>query len=203
VEAPAAGDASDLRGALRSTTFWSLTAVFTAGSLGMAALFTHVIPFLLESGLPLATVTAAVGLIGAMQVPGRLLFPVLRRRLGQEWTIASVFFVQAAALAGLPRVHGPAGLALFVAAAGMTNGMATLLRASSVAEVFGSRQYGGISGALSLFTTLARALGPIGAALAHARFGSYPAVFLGLAGLLAATALLPVATRRPTLILDG
>jgi MFS family permease len=172
--------------AVRSVRFWSLTALFTAGSLATAATGVHAIPLLLERNLPLETATAAVGLIGLMQVPGRLFFAPLYRRLGREGATAAVFLLQAAAVGILPWVAGPAGLALFAAAFGVANGMATLVRASSIAEVFGAAAYGRISGVVALFTTVARAAGPVGVALALAPCGGYPPVFLGLAALLGA-----------------
>jgi sugar phosphate permease len=184
-----------VRHALRSARFWSLTAAFTAGSLATAALGVHAIPFLLERGLGMASAAAAVGLIGVMQVPGRLLFVPLYRRLGWERTTTAVFVLQAVSVAALPWANGTVALSGCVAAFGVANGMATLVRASSIADVFGAGAYGRISGVMSLFTTLARAAAPVGVALAVDAAGSYTAVFLGLAGLLAVVAFAPVATR--------
>jgi hypothetical protein len=64
---------------------------------------------------------------------------------------------------------------------GMANGMATLMRASSVADVFGVASYGRITGAVATGATLARAAGPVGAALLRDAAGSYGPAFAVLA----------------------
>ena len=69
---------------------------------------------------------------------------------------------------------------------GAANGMATLARASSLAEIFGARNYGAISGAVAMGANGARAVGPVGASLLLLAFGSYPAVFWALAASLVA-----------------
>jgi hypothetical protein len=59
--------------------------------------------------------------------------------------------------------------------------MATLARASALAEIFGARNYGAISGAVALGANGARAVGPVGASMLLLALGSYPAVFWMLA----------------------
>jgi MFS family permease len=72
---------------------------------------------------------------------------------------------------------------------GAANGMATLARATSLAEIFGSRHYGAIAGAVALGANGARAIGPVGASLLWVGLGSYPAVFWLLAAGLVVSAL--------------
>ena len=60
--------------------------------------------------------------------------------------------------------------------------MSTLARASSVAEVFGRRHYGSISGAIAIGANGSRALAPVGAALLQVWLGGYAHVFWALAG---------------------
>jgi hypothetical protein len=63
---------------------------------------------------------------------------------------AGVFATQAAALAQLPFTGLLPTLAPFVMMFGAATGMSTLARARSVAEIFGPRHYGAISGAMAL-----------------------------------------------------
>ena len=67
--------------------------------------------------------------------------------------------------------------------------MATLARATSLAEIFGPRHYGAIAGAVALGANGARAIGPVGASLLWVGLGSYPAVFWVLAAWLVLAAL--------------
>ncbi len=50
---------------------------------------------------------------------------------------------------------------------------------SSIAEIFGARHYGAISGAVALGAHGARAVGPVGASLLVVALGSYERVFWG------------------------
>jgi MFS family permease len=182
----------DLRGALRGRAFWSLAGTLVLGSVATAAASTHLLPYLVERGVPLATAVAAVGLLGAMQLPGRLLYVPLRSLVSREGATAAIFLLQATALIGLPWAGNGPGLYAFVILFGMANGSATLLRASAVAEAFGPEHYGRIGGVVSSFVACARAAGPVGAAFGYAAFGGYGVVFpsLALLSVLAAVAAL-------------
>jgi len=71
-----------------------------------------------------------------------------------------------------------------IAVLGAANGMATLARATTLAEVFGPAHYATISGAVALGANGARALGPVGAAVLYTLLGGYRPVFWSLAGAL-------------------
>jgi uncharacterized membrane protein len=65
----------------------------------------------------------------------------------------------------------------FILVMGGANGMSTLSRATSLAQIFGARNYGAISGAVALGANGARAIGPVGASLLLLALGSYTPVF--------------------------
>jgi len=67
---------------------------------------------------------------------------------------------------------------------GAANGMGTLARATTLAEVFGSGHYASIGGAVALGANGARAAGPLGASLLYLALGGYRPVFWTLAGAL-------------------
>src|SRR4029077_841063 len=136
-----------------------------------------------------ALAAAMVGWMGAMQLVGRVFFVPVAAWLGPRGVTASVFAVQALALAQLPLVLLLRTLVPFVMMLGAANGMSTLARASSVAHIFGSRHYGAISGAMALGANGARAIGPVGASLLVLAFGSYERVFWVLTAALAAVSL--------------
>jgi MFS family permease len=194
-----------IRDALGGSAFWILTPAVVLSSLAAVATVVHLIPFLLSRHVPLPTAALAAGAIGAMQLPGRLFYAPMRRRLSIVGATAAVLMVQAFALAWLPVVRGRWGLGLFVMAFGMGNGAATLVRASGIAELFDPGVYGRVGGLVALFTAVARAAGPIAAALAFQSLGSYTAVFWSLALLLAlgGATLAIVAARSPDPSQDG
>jgi MFS family permease len=194
--APATRSAAAIREALGRSAFWVLTAAVVLSGLAAVATVVHLIPFLLGRGIPLSTAAAAAGGVGLMQLPGRLFYAPIRRRLSIFGSTATVLLVQACALAWLPMVRGRIGIAVFVVAFGMGNGAATLVRATGIAELFEPEVYGRVGGVMALFTAIARASGPIAAALAYQRLGSYGAVFWALSALLAIGAATLRFTRR-------
>jgi MFS family permease len=173
--------------AVRTLVFWVLAVAFFVSNFATAALSTHLIPFLGGHGYSATRAAAMVGWMGAMQLPGRLLFVPISARLGTGWMVGAVFLAQAVGVGQLPFLARLGTLAPFVVLTGAANGMATLARATSLAEVFGPRHYGAIAGAVALGANGARAVGPVGASLLWATLGSYPAVFGLLAAALAVT----------------
>jgi MFS family permease len=188
--------AAGLAEVIAEPRFRALTAALTLASLVTVATSVHVIPYLIEGGTSAATAGVLLGLTGLMQLPGRLMFGPIRRSLGWQWTAAAVFVMQAAALVVLACTTSRAGLALFVCLFGVGNGSSTLVRASTLAELYGPDRYGRVGGIVSLFTTLGRASGPFLASLLYVRFGGYPHAFGSLVVvLLTATSLVLVPWR--------
>jgi len=174
--------------AARTAVFWVLSVAFLVSNFATAAVTTHLIPFLVDRGYAAATAAAVIGWTGAMQLAGRVLFVPISARLGARVMVAAVFVAQALGIAQLPLLARVGTLAPFIVLQGAANGMATLARATSLAEIFGARNYGAISGAVALGANGARAVGPVGASVLLLGLGSYPAVFWALAASLVAAA---------------
>jgi MFS family permease len=166
-----------LAAAARTPIFWVLAIAFVVGNFATVSVTVHLIPYLADRGYAPALVAVMIGWMGAMQLPGRLFFVPIAAWLGACWVTAGVFAVQAAALAQLPLVPALPTLVPFVMMLGAANGMSTLARASSIAQIFGARHYGAISGAVALGANGARAVGPVGASLLVVTLGSYERVF--------------------------
>jgi MFS family permease len=170
----------------RTAVFWVLSIAFLVSNFVTAAVTTHLIPFLVDRGYSAAFAAATIGWTGAMQLAGRVLFVPISSRLGARVMVAAVFVGQALGIAQLPLLGRVGTLLPFILLQGAANGMATLARASSLAEIFGARNYGAISGAVALGANGARAVGPVGASLLLLGLGSYSAVFWALAASLVA-----------------
>src|SRR5262249_54443889 len=134
--------------AARTTIFWVLAIAFVVGNFATVSVTVHLIPYLADRGYTPAVSATMIGWMGAMQLPGRLFFVPIAAWLGARWVTAGVFAMQAAALAQLPLALVLRTLAPFVMMLGAANGMSTLARASSIAQIFGARHYGAISGAV-------------------------------------------------------
>jgi MFS family permease len=168
--------------ALRSAPFWLLSAAFVLASLTSFAMAVHAIAFLLERGHSPAFAAFAVGLIGISQIPGRLLFAPLAAQLPRPAATASVFVLIALGVAVVVSVHSTTGVVAGLVLLGMGNGMATLARATAIADLYGPGAYGTIASVAGAMTTVARALGPVSGALYAAAFG-YVALLWTLAAL--------------------
>ena len=183
-----------LREAAGTLVFWVLVPAFFVGNFATAAISIHLIPYLVGLGYSAAIAAGVIGWMGAMQLPGRLIFVPISGRLGARWMLAAVFLAQALGVGQLPLLALIGTVAPFVLLQGAANGMATLARATSLAEIFGSRHYGSIAGAVALGANGARAIGPVGASLLWVSLGSYSAVFWVLSASLVAASLGVLAT---------
>ena len=171
----------DARSALRTATFWFLALAFLIQSFAHAGISLHAVPMLIGWNYPPTFAATMIGLVGAMQVVGRLVFAPLRRRLSSRSVTMLILAFQSASFLILWGVPGIYGLVAFVICFGISNGMATLVRASIVAELWGRTHYGAIAGALSVWSTLARAVAPVSIGIAYALWGGYRPVLVGLA----------------------
>jgi predicted MFS family arabinose efflux permease len=168
--------------ALRSAPFWLLSGAFVLASLTSFAMAVHAIAFLLERGHSPAFAAFAVGLVGISQIPGRLLFAPVAARLPRPAATASVFVLIALGVAIVVSVRSTSGVVAGLVLLGMGNGMATLARATAIADLYGPGAYGTIASVAGAMTTGARALGPVAGAVFAAFFG-YVALLWTLAAL--------------------
>ena len=187
--APAAAG-EPVGGPLRSAAFWLLTSAFTLGALTTSALGVHLVSFLVDAGHPVAFAATAAGLVGLFQVPGRVLLAGAGRALPPRLVVPGVFVVGALGVALLGLSAATGAVLVAVALLGMSNGMATLARATTVGDLYGPASYGALGGVVAAGNSGARAAGPIAAALLLAWAGGWGAVLvaLTLCSLLAALA---------------
>jgi hypothetical protein len=175
-----------------------LGAVLSIHAFASTSLAAFAFPALVERQVAPLDAAALAGLVGAAQVPARLLYAPMCRWVPGRARLSMLLAVQAAALAGVGALSGP-GLALALLAFGAANGLVTLERAWVVAEWFGLDGYGARSGTLAAGSMLARAAAPLSMALI-ARHASYPWAFgIVACGLLVAVGMQVVAeVRRST-----
>jgi MFS family permease len=185
--------------AVGSSTFWYLTTAFVLSSFAISAVAVHLIPYLLEGGRSASFAAFAAGLMGLMQVPGRLIFVGAARVLPRRHEAPAVFLLQGAGLALLAATTAAPGVIAAVCVFGMGNGMATLVRATAIADAYGSVSYGSIAGVAAACATGARAVAPVAAAGAYVAFNGYkPLLWLLVMGSVAAALSARQANQRLT-----
>jgi predicted MFS family arabinose efflux permease len=170
--------------ALRSAPFWLLSVAFFLASIAAIAMTVHTIPFLVERGHSASFAAFAVGLIGVSQIPGRLLFGPIAARLPRAEATATDLILIAAGIAVVVSVAATWAAVVGLVLLGMGNGMGTLARATTIADLYGPAAYGTIASAAASMTTAARAGGPVAAAVLAAATG-YTTLLWTLAALAA------------------
>ncbi|WP_281179751.1 MFS transporter [Actinoplanes subtropicus] len=194
--------ATPLREVFTDRAFWLLTVAFTANTAAVAVVTVHLVAALIGWGHPATFAATTAGLFGVLSVTGRLVTTGLQRRYRTIPVVAAIFALQGLAAALLPLVGRDGTLAvLAVVGFGLGFGVATIAKPVLLAERYDTRRYATIAGAMVVPVTVAKATAPLGAAWLASSGGGYAAVFagVGLAGLLAATALLAARDRvRPS-----
>jgi MFS family permease len=175
--------------ALRQPSFRWLAVAFGLNSLASIAVYTHLIAYMHDRGFEPTLAASLAGLVGAMQVVGRIILGILGDRVPLRVNAAVVLALQPAAFLILLLAPGIVGLATFVALFGASRGAVTLVRPAFVADIYGRERYGTIAGALAAFVTIATAAAPLSAGAAYDFFGAYDpllwtfaALSLGAAG---------------------
>jgi len=172
----------DLDVALRNATFWWLTAAFVMNIIGVLAINVHLVSYLIDHGFEAGFAATAMGLVGVMALPGRLVFTPLGDILPRSWLTVFLFLLQTTALLVLLFIPGKTGVFSFVGLFGAGFGAITPARAALIAEFYGPASYGSINGVLGFFLISAGALAPLGAAWGHDLAGGYEPVLWTLVG---------------------
>jgi predicted MFS family arabinose efflux permease len=166
VAEPQAVRSHTLSEAMRDPAFWKLVFAFSANMFIFSALSVHLIPLLQRFGHSLATAVLVSTLIGPMQVAGRIGEMAFARRMHPQ-TVGKLTFavLPAALLALLAFGERQMAVAAFCMLYGASNGVLTIVRGTVPQTLFGRDNYGAISGALAGPSLLAKAAGPLAAAV--------------------------------------
>jgi MFS family permease len=168
--------------AMRDPRFWALLGASFLLGLTFAALISHQVSLLIERGMTSQRAAALTGGVGLWQLGGRFVFAPLTRFFSKRFVTVLVWASQVLALLSLGFGRSSATVALFVAATGVSRGLFTLVRATSVGDIFGTANYGAISSRIALPATIAQAGGPLIASLFFRATGNYNMMVWILAG---------------------
>lgn len=164
---------------IRTRRFWMLEASMLTLAAALFSVTLALIPLFTEKGMSYELAAWALGLLGAGQVIGRLLYVAIPHTAAPWVPLAATAGLSVAFLALLALVPGPPWLLISIGiAAGAVRGAQTLVQGSAVADRWGTHNYGAINGVFAAPITLIGAIGPaIGPLLAVAT-GSYSAMAL-------------------------
>ena len=182
-------DANPTSGPLAASGLKTFVVVFALSSVVNAALSANLVAALIDRALTPTFAAGVAGLFGILQLPGRVLMTNRTFSPGPFQLLIFSFVLQVAGLLAL-MVHGVTpmlwlGVMLFAGGAGLT----TLARPYLVLHIYGAERAGRVNGAIARAQQLARAGGPVTAALVASATG-YGRVFAVLATLLAVAMIL-------------
>lgn len=180
--------ACELPGTHRLSLAFSMHA-FVSATVSVALLW-----HLVEAGETMLRAAYVAGLVGAAQVPGRLLITAIRAHVPDAWRLPMNFLAQGTGLMFV--AFGPSavlvpGVMLF----GASSGAMTLDRADIVVKWYGLEQFGAASGFVATMSLIGRAAAPFVVELAHLHW-SYAEVLAITSALLGAAALVFVSADR-------
>jgi MFS family permease len=180
--------------ALRTRAYWMLAATFTAAWFTIFIPAVHLASFVRDLGFPPMTAAAAVSVLGAGALIGRLLMGVTSDSLGRKPVLAIAIALQG--LAYLAFVAARSLPALMATAFGFGFAYAgnSVLFPAILGDFFGRRHAGVLVGFTFAITGLFAGLGPLAAGAIHDATGSYrPAFALAAASNLLALVILSLA----------
>lgn len=159
--------------ALRTRAFWGLAALHILSLMPTLFFTTHLVPLAIDRGNSAAVAAQALGLMGVMGVPGRILLGGAADRIGWMRGVAVANFVAAAATLSLALVGQPWMVFLFVVPFGFFNGGNLALLSGAVTMFFGIVALGEILGYALAISVLSGSASPVLGGWVFDTTGSY------------------------------
>lgn len=179
--------------AISPANFAGLRLIFVVSTLAGMAVTTLLIPVLVAHGESPTRAALVLGLLGLMQLPGRLWVLSGGRAASVRSLLLIPLLLQAAAMVLLVWPDfGAWWAALAVLAYGLGAGLFTLARPWLVEDLYGMQHFGWLNARIAAAQSMARACGPVLIVWCHDRLGNFW-VFAGLAALLLLL-LVPIST---------
>jgi predicted MFS family arabinose efflux permease len=166
---------------LRESRFRLLAVTYAANAGIFSVVSVHLIPAIQSAGVRMQDAAWLAAAAGPMQVVGRLTEFLLgnRRRTVQTGRTALLLLIPA--LAGLAVPDAPTTVLLgCITLYGISNGVMTIVRALTAAQMFGAENYAQVSGAWTPPQSVARAVGPFLASVFLSSSASYSYLMVAL-----------------------
>lgn len=187
--------AAELRAITHTKRFRALQAATMVAGLGLYSVTLNLIPLLTARGFSHSLAAVTFGLVGAGQVAGRLVFAPLSGKGTPQARTFTQMILTVIALALVAAFPGPTGVVIVAAIfIGAVRGSHTLLMPTSVADRWGTANFGALSGLFNAPIAAVIAVSPLVGALIADGLGGYAAA----AGVFALLAVSGVVLSRRT-----
>jgi MFS family permease len=175
----------DLGAALRSRSFWMIAASQFCFSMAGAGATVHTVPYLIRTGLPPEFAAEVFSVTFFMSTAGKFLMGYGADRLTGRVALAMTLALGALGQILLIGARNHWLLGAYALLYGAMSGAPLALIPMTIAESFGLKRFGSVSGLTGICITLGGALGPILGGMIVDRGLGYPAVFVMFAAALA------------------
>lgn len=188
-----------VRAAMLDPSFWLLTLALLAFQMNISALFVHLVPSLVVSGIEPALAASVVTFITLVSILGRLGFGWLADLWSKKGLLIIIFFLQAIGIFAFIQVQQPVHLIPFLLVYAPSYGGVISVRSAIIGEYYGRKNFGTINGLIMGIATLGGIASPVIAGLTWDIRGSYYLAFMFFAIVNLVSALLLLLLKRPSL----
>lgn len=183
---------ADARAAWRDRAVRLLTAAVFLETVAVTVVAVHLVSYLRDDGFSAGAAATAAGMIGAMQVAGRIALSRIARRCGMGRTAAAMVAAQALGVVGLFGLPHPVNAVAFVLLFGAGFGVMSIARPALLGSYVARPIFASVSGVQTLVLNGGRVLAPLSAGVLISGAG-YGPTFAGVAACALVTAALLVA----------
>jgi MFS family permease len=186
VQRPAASEAPAAEALLRQPALWLLTSTRAVASTANQMTQVHLIAFFLLAGYSELQAAVAIGAGGLLGIGGRPGFGLLSDVIGRE-TVFTISMIMSLGSILVVLFFGGSGsmlvLVVFVALAGLSDGLSGLLIGAKAADLYPPQALGTVMGVVEVGRGIGIALGPVLAGILFDLQGDYVVAFSLAAGL--------------------
>lgn len=190
-----------LRQAMATSAFWILTVCLLTHQMTQAAIFVHLIPYVIDMGVDPTSAASVVSVVALTSIIGRYGSGWLSDRLNKKWLLVILFIIQPIGIFSLIRVRHFMDVIPFVLLYSTAYGGTAVVKAIIIGDFYGRKNYGTIYGVSQGISTFGSIAGPLFAGLVYDLNGNYHLAFTSFAIIMAFTALLVSFLKVPSL--DG
>jgi cyanate permease len=183
--------------AIRTGAFILATSAISLGFASMGAVLLHTSPFMEDRGLAPEMAGLVLGFVAGIGILGKVGSGYLADRAAPPLVLAGMFLMETVGLIALITITGMVGVTIFVLVFGYSMGAVVALQPLVLVHYFGIRSIATTLGAMTAFSSLFTALGPVFAGIMHDLLGDYTLAYLIFAGMNCLAALLVLLIRPP------
>jgi cyanate permease len=188
------------RQAIKTSSYWLLSASWLFYTIVTGAINIHIIPFLTDMGISEAAAGGLMAMMVFFTVPARFLGGVLADRVRKnrlQYLAAGAFLLQTIGIVAFLLHQSIVTVYVFLIFYGLGSGAPTPLRLTVGGRYFGRKAFASIQGSSMAMTVPTAFFAPVYAGWVYDTTGSYNGAFVSFAIMSALSALLMLLVRPP------